>query len=398
MKGVGKRRRLLESELDGGFMTKNLSIPTMVITGCLVVIAVALANTPPCPLTATSRSQTPTGAPRLVLVAGGGSGQDGALAIKAELKTPFGVAFDASGNFFIAEFAGQRVRQVDRKGIISTLAGTGEKGYAGDGGPARNSQFNSIHGLTMTLAGDLYIADTWNNRIRKIETKTGRITTVAGTGEKGFSGDGGPAAQARFGGIYSVALDAAGERLYLADLDNRRIRMMDLKSQIVTTVAGNGKRGVPQDGTAAVNAPLVDPRAVAVDTRGNLYILERSGHALRVVDPQGSIRTVAGTGKAGASGDGSDARQATLNGPKHLCIDKNGDVIIADTGNHLIRRYAVSTGKIHRVAGMGKKGRGTLEAPPKRVALDEPHGVSIDPSGILYISDSNNNRVLRLEP
>jgi cytochrome oxidase Cu insertion factor (SCO1/SenC/PrrC family)/DNA-binding beta-propeller fold protein YncE len=336
--------------------------------------------------------------PRLVLVAGGGRGADGSPAVKAELRTPFGVDFDRGGNVFLVEFTGHRVRKIDRQGILTTIAGTGVKGYAGDGGPASTAQFNSMHGLAVAPDGDLYLADTWNNRVRKIDARTGRITTIAGTGEKGFSGDGGPATQARFGGVYCLALDAGGEQLYVADLDNRRVRKIDLKSQIVATVAGNGKRGIPRDSATATEAPLVDPRAVAVDKRGNLYILERSGHALRVVDPQGKIRTVVGTGKAGANGDSGDARQATLNGPKHLCIDQNGDVIIADTANHLIRRYEVASGKIVRVAGTGKRGWGSLDAAPERVDLDEPHGVAVDAAGILYIVDSNNHRILKLVP
>jgi len=340
---------------------------------------------------------SPAKAAPVQLVAGGGNSADGSPAAQAELKTPFGVVFDSKGNLLIAEFTGQRVRKVDGNGILTTIAGTGVKGYGGDDGPALKAQFNSIHGLAIAPDGDLYIADTWNNRVRKIEARTGRITTIAGTGAKGYGGDGGPATQALFGGIYSVALDAAGDRLYLADLDNRRVRMVDLKSHVATTVAGNGRKGVPQDGTSAVEAPLVDPRAVAVDTKGNLYILERSGHALRVVDKAGKIRTVAGTGKPGATGDGGDARLATLNGPKHLCIDREDNVVIADTGNHLIRRYISQSGKIVRVAGTGKRGRGSPGEEPESTALDEPHGVAVDPAGVLYIVDSMNNRVLKVE-
>src|SRR5262249_20329855 len=163
---------------------------------------------------------------------------------------------------------------------------------------------------------------------------TGRVDHFAGTGEKGFAGDGGPAEKAHFGGIYCIALDPRGERMYLADLDNRRVRMIDLKTNAVTTGAGNGEKDVPNEGTEAVRAPLVDPRAVAVDAKGNVYVLERAGNALRVVDAQGKIRTVAGTGEKGANGDGEEARFATLNGPKHLCIDRDGNVVIADTENH----------------------------------------------------------------
>jgi DNA-binding beta-propeller fold protein YncE len=254
-----------------------------------------------------------------------------------------------------------------------------------------------MHSLAVAPDGAIYLADTWNNRVRKIDAKTSTIHTIAGTGEKGFSGDGGPATMARFGGIYCVALDSPGRRLYLADLDNRRVRMIDLQTHRVTTVAGNGQKGVPPDGAEAVQAPLVDPRAVAVDAKSNLYILERGGHALRVVDAQGHIRTVVGTGKLGATGDGGDARKATLNGPKHLCIDPDGNVIIADTENHLIRKYLPAEGKIARVAGTGTKGAAGVGGPPERVELNQPHGVHVDAAGVLYIADSSNHRILKIE-
>ena len=177
---------------------------------------------------------------------------------------------------------GQRVRKIDNKGILTTIAGNGEKGDGGDGGPAHKATFNGMHSLAVAPNDDIYLADTGNNRVRRIDAKTGVIETVIGTGEKGFSGDGGPAKKAKFGGIYCVAFNAKGDKLYLADLDNRRIRVVDLVTDKVETVAGNGTKGVPKDGADAKAAPLVDPRAVAVDSKGNVYILERSGHALRV--------------------------------------------------------------------------------------------------------------------
>jgi DNA-binding beta-propeller fold protein YncE len=340
-----------------------------------------------------------TWADQVVLVAGGGTGGSGSPAVQAKLQTPFGIDFDRAGRLFFVELNGQRVRRIGlRGGILTTIAGTGQKGSGGDGGPALKATFNGMHSLAVAPDGDIYLADTWNNRVRKIDIKTGFITTIAGTGEKGFGGDGGPATQARFGGIYCVALDPRGQRMYLADLDNHRIRMVDLQTHLVTTVAGNGQKGVPRDGAEAVKAPLVDPRAVAVDAKGNVYILERSGHALRVVDEQGRIRTVVGTGKAGATGDGGDARKATLNGPKHLCIDKDGNVIIADTENHLIRKYLPAEGKLVWVAGTGTKGTAGVGGPPERVELNQPHGVHMNPSGVLYIADSSNHRILKIEP
>ncbi len=336
-------------------------------------------------------------ADQITLVAGG-DGAEGEPATRARLQAPFGVDFDRSGNLLIVELTGQRVLKVDPRGILTRLAGTGKKGHEGDGGPALKAEFNGMHSLAVASGGDLYLADTWNNRVRKIDGKTGTISAFAGTGTKGFGGDGGPAAKAQFGGIYCVALDPKGEKLYLADLDNRRIRRVDLKTGLVSTVAGNGQKGVPVDGAEAVKAPLVDPRAVAVDRKGNVYILERSGHALRVVDEQGKIRTVAGTGKAGSGGDGGDARKAQLNGPKHLCIDRDDSVILADTENHRIRRYVPSAGTIVPVAGSGKKGTAGVGGTPDKVELNQPHGVYVYPSGVLYIADSSNNRVLKIEP
>jgi DNA-binding beta-propeller fold protein YncE len=353
---------------------------------CLFVLASFLLN-----------ANATRGADKIVLIAGGGSQREGVSATQAHLQEPFGVDFDRAGNLYLVEMTGHRVCRVDAKGILITFAGTGRKGSRGDGGPAREAEFNSMHSLAVAPNGDVFVADTWNNRIRRIDAKTGHITAFAGTGEKGFHGDKEPALQAQFGGVYCVALDPRGERLFVADLDNRRIRAIDLRTGVVTTVAGNGEKGVPQDGAEAIKAPLVDPRAVAVDAQSNVYILERAGHALRVVDAQGKIRTVAGTGKKGASGDGGPARQATLNGPKHLCIDRDGGVILADTENHVIRKYRPADGTIVRVAGTGTMGSAGLGGSPEKCELDRPHGVQVDATGHLYIADSGNHRVLKIE-
>jgi DNA-binding beta-propeller fold protein YncE len=343
-------------------------------------------------------AEDPSRSGRVVLVAGGGNGQDGGPADRAKLESPFGVAFDAKGTMYFVEMTGHRVRKVGPDGTIATMAGTGRKGDAGDSGPATEAEFNGMHSLAVTKDGDVYIADTWNNRVRKIDGRTGRIATTAGTGHKGFSGDGGPATKADFGGVYCLALDEPGQMLYVADLDNRRIRVVDLKSGIVSTVAGNGRKGVPDDGADARSAPLVDPRAVAIDGHGLLYILERSGNALRVVDRAGKIRTVAGTGRQGDSGDGGDARQATLNGPKHLCVDAKGNVLIADTENHRIRIYNPGNGTIQNVAGTGRKGTAGLGQMPGEAELAQPHGVTIGPDGAIYIADSSNHRIVKIVP
>ncbi len=339
----------------------------------------------------------PARADKLVLVAGGGTKPGDCPAIEARLDHPFGIDFDKQGNSYLVEMTGNRVLKIDPKGMLTVIGGTGKKGDAGDGGPALKAEFNGMHSLCVLPDGNLCLADTFNSRLRKLDLSNGNVAALAGTGKKAFSGDGGPALKAEFTGTYSVALDARGEHLFVADLENRRVRKIHLASGTVTTVAGNGEKGVPKDGAEAAKAPLVDPRAVAVDKDGNLWILERGGHCLRVVDSAGRIKTVAGTGKAGLSGDGGDALKAQLNGPKHLCIDLDGNVIIADSANHVVRKYLPKEGKIVRVAGTGKKGAGAPGGDPLTTDLNEPHGVTVHPSGALYIVDSNNNRVLRLE-
>jgi len=239
------------------------------------------------------------------------------IVLDRDLREPFGVAFDAAGRTtYIVEMSGHRVSVLDARGAVRVLAGTGTLGLAGDDGPAIEAQFNGPHHLLMGPDGHLYVADTFNNVVRRIDLKSGIVTRVAGTGQRGYAGDGGPAIDAQFSGIFAIAF--RGRVLYACDLGNRRVRAIDLRTGIVTTVAGNGEKGVPADGEPALSQPLVDPRAIAIDDAGNLYILERNGHALRVVDRTGRIRTVAGTGQAGSSGDGGPARAALMNGPKHL--------------------------------------------------------------------------------
>jgi DNA-binding beta-propeller fold protein YncE len=335
--------------------------------------------------------------PALLAVATAASGPGRAVLVTGQgLSEPFGVAFDAGGNTYIVEMAGNRVTVLDPAGKQSVLAGTGEKGFGGDGGPAAAARFNGPHHLLLGPDGALYVADTWNYAVRRIDLDTRVITTVAGTGVKGFAGDDGPARAAQFGGVFSIAFHRG--QLYICDLDNRRIRTVDPRSGVVSTVAGNGEKGVPQDGSDARAQPLVDPRAIAFDGKGNLYIAERGGHALRVVDPAGKIRTVAGTGEAGFGGDGGPARAARLNGPKHIWVTPEDDVLITDTENHVIRRYAPRDGTIHLVAGTGVKGAGGLGGPPERCELNRPHGAQARPgTGALYISDSDNHRVIRIE-
>ncbi len=330
-------------------------------------------------------------AERIVLVAGGTKDAVGIPALEAKLKEPFGTEFDSAGNMYIIEMAsGNRLLRVDGKGVLTHVAGKSQAGDAGDGGPALEAQFNGPHNLAVLPNGNVLIGDTWNGRVRKVDVKSGRVTGI-----EGFNV---PADKARGSGPYCITLDFTGSQLYIADL--RRVHVIDLKTGKSKVVAGNGQKGVPADGAVATEAPLVDPRAVAADRLGNVYILERGGNALRVVDKEGKIKTVVNaSGKKGGTGDGGPALEATMNGPKHLCIDKDNSVIIADAESHLVRRYNPKDGKITRIAGTGVKGAAGIGGDPTKAQLARPHGVTVHPkTGELYITDSYNDRVLKIVP
>jgi DNA-binding beta-propeller fold protein YncE len=330
-----------------------------------------------------------TAAERVVLVGGGGNGGEGSLASEAKLLSPFGVERDGRGRLLIVEFS-SRVQAIDREGKLITIAGDGTKGDAGEGGAAARAKVNSPHAIAVGADGTIYVADTLNHKIKRIDPTSEVITTFAGT-TKGFSGDGGPAARAQFSGIYCISFNPTKDRMVVTDLDNRRVRVIEMKSGIVSALAGNGEKGVPADGTEAANAPLVDPRAATMDSKGNVYVLERGGNALRVVDAaSGRIRTLI-AGPRDAKGP------KVLSGPKHLCVDRDDNVIIADTDNHRIVKWLAVEGKMVVLAGTGVKGTAGVGGPPEQLQLNQPHGVYVDRDGVLYISDSMNNRVLRIE-
>ena len=299
---------------------------------------------------------------------------------------PFGLAFDGKGNPFVAEYKGGRILLLGSDGKVRIFSGNGEDGFAGDGLEAAEAIYNGIHNLARASNGDLYVSDTRNNLIRMIHGKTNLVHTIAGMpGKKGFYGDGGLASRAKLADPISISLSPDEKTLLIADIQNRRIRAVDLTTGLIRTLAGNGNRGIPKDGENALEQPLADPRACVMDLEGNLYVLERGGNALRVIRPDGEIFTVAGTGKKGDR-DGY-ARKATFSGPKHLCMDSEGKVIIADDNNHLIRLYDPNTKQVSTILG-GK-------AQP-RTKLNRPHGVAMAPDGALWICDSWNDRVLIL--
>lgn len=299
-----------------------------------------------------------------------------------KLASPFGVEHDKLGRLVIVEYA-SALRVLDKDGKLITLAGDGTKGDSGDNGPADKARLNAPHAIAIDRDGAIYIADTLNHKVRRIDAASAVITTFAGT-TKGYSGDDGPAAKAQFSGIYCISLNPDKSKMLVTDLDNKRIRMIDMKSQVVTLVAGNGAKGIPTDGALAIQAPLVDPRAAAMDSRGNVYILERGGHALRIVTPDGRIKTLLPPG--------------TIKGPKHLVIDPNDNPIITDTDNHRIIKWIAADAKFVVLAGTGTKGNAGIGGPPDKLQLNQPHGVYLDKQGALYISDSMNHRVLKIDP
>lgn len=325
----------------------------------------------------------------IVLVAGGNADRTGIAATQAVLKEPFGTEFDAAGNTWIVEMvSGNRLLKIDPAGVLQHVAGQLVPGFAGDGSPGLQAQFNGPHNLAVRPTGEILIGDTWNGRVRRFDPATGTVSTLPGWQA--------PPGKERGNGPYCISLSPDGDKLHIADL--RQVHELDLASGQSRVVAGNGQKGIPEDGAVATEAPLVDPRAAAMDRDGNLYLLERNGNALRVVTPDGRIRTVVNaSGKKGADGDGGPALQATLNGPKHLCIDRDGSVLIADAENHLIRRYLPASGRIERVAGTGTKGAVGIGGDPLQCELARPHGVTVHPvSGELFVTDSYNNRVLKI--
>jgi uncharacterized protein (TIGR03437 family) len=318
----------------------------------------------------------------IATAAGGGSAfGDNGPATSAQLIQPHGVAVDAAGNLYIADTDNNRIRKVSN-GVITTIAGSGTAGFAGDNGPATSANLFLPQGIAVDSAGNLYIADTSNNRIRKVTG--GSITTIAGTGTAGFSADNGPAIGAELNLPPGVAVDASGN-VYIADTNNDRIR--EVTTGVIATVAGNGTAGYSGDNGVPTSAQLSQPQGIAVDSSGNVYIADTLNNRVRIISA-GLISTLAGTGTAGFSGDNGMAASAQLNQPRGVAVDTSGNVYIADTGNNRIRE--ISGGVITTIAGGGtSSGNGTATS----AKLNLPQGVAVDTSGNIYIADTGNNRV-----
>lgn len=317
------------------------------------------------------------------------------------LALPAAIAFDADGNLYLAETNHHLIRKVDPAGYISTVAGTGEQGYSGDGAPATSAQMDSPTGLAVDPANNLYIADTHNQRIRKVSAASGIITTVAGTGISGFSGDGSAGILARLSNPGALALDQAGN-LYIADTGNHRIRELS-GNGVLTTIAGNGLQAFAGDNGPATSASIDSPSGLAIDAGGRLFIADTHNQRVRVIDPATHIiRTLTGTGAAGLSGDGAGAAAARLAMPRGPTADPAGNLYIADSQNHRIRRIDASTGVITTVAGNGVEQFAGDANPAVSASLATPRAAAFSPAAALSpdakltIADSGNGRVRQL--
>jgi len=315
---------------------------------------------------------------------------DGGPADEARINAPFGIALGPDGALYICDTFNHAIRRLHR-GRISTVAGTGKKGYRGDGGPATEAQLNEPYEVRFDRAGHMFFVEMRNHLVRRVDAKTGRISTVAGTGEAGFSGDGGPAVKARLKSPHSIQFGPEG-RLYICDIGNHRLRRVDLATGVITTFAGTGERKPTPDGAPIGSTPLNGPRAI--DFAGHqMWLALREGNAVYRLDlKKGTIHHEAGTGKKGFTGNGGPAKAATLSGPKGIAIGPRGNVFLADTESHTVRMIDRRTGRLELIAGDGKKGDGP-EGDPLKCRMDRLHGIFVDRNGDIFIGDTNTHRV-----
>lgn len=340
------------------------------------------------------------GATTETLAGTGASGAtgDGGPARSAQVGNPYGLTLGPDGGLYVCEIDTDRVRRIDlQEGTISTVAGTGETGYSGDGGPATAARLSDPYEVRFDADGNMYFVEMLNAVVRRVDARTGIISTVAGTGEHGFSGDGGPATAAMLRRPHSIALDGRGS-LLVADIGNHRVRRIDLATGIISTFAGTGEREPTPDGAPLRGTALNGPRALAFGPGGDLFIALREGNAVYRADlGRATLYHVAGTGEKGYTGDGGPPRLATLAGPKGIEVGPDGAVYLADTENHVIRRIDGDLASISTVAGDGSAHDGP-DGDPLACGLDRPHGVYVDGAGNVYVGDSENHRVRVVRP
>jgi len=317
---------------------------------------------------------------------------DGGPAREAQLNNPFGLVRGPDGALYLCDTGNHVIRRIDRDGIIHTVAGTGKAGYAGDGGLAKEALLHEPYEVRFDRDGHMYVVEMRNHIVRRVDAATGRISTVAGTGKAGFDGDEGPAVRATLRQPHSIQFGPEGD-LYICDIGNHRIRRVRMDTGAIQTFAGTGDRGPTPDGAPLAGTPLHGPRAIDFDPDGRLWLALREGNAVYVLETSRPVwRHVAGTGAKGFTGHGGPARRATLNGPKGISLGPDGWIHLADTESHSIRSIEPGPGTLHHLAGTGQRGDGP-EGPGRGCALARPHGVFADRDGRVYIGDSEAHRV-----
>ena len=324
-----------------------------------------------------------------------GYGGDGGKATNAKLKLPSNLAFDKKGNLYITDRNNHRVRKVDTRGIITTVAGNGTAGFSGDGGKATEAQLNLPSGVAVDDDGNIYISDRSNDRVRKVNSQ-GIISTFAGNGIDGFKGDTGPAGEAQLSKPFGLALDKKWN-LFIADRGNNRVRRVN-RQGIIHTVAGDGGFFFSGDNGPAYRASVAGPTGVVIDNNGVLYIADRNNNRIRAVDTQGMIRTVAGTGQQGYNGDSEVARDTNLYLPFGVALDSDGKLLVIDRSHYRIRRVDLRRGSIETVAGNGVKMFAGDGGPATGAKLSFPHGIAVDLQGNVILSDKGHYRIRRISP
>ncbi len=325
---------------------------------------------------------------------------DGAAAAEAALNNPFGVVRGPDGAVYFCDTGNHIIRRIGRDGVIETVAGCGESGYSGDGGPAREAHLNEPYEVRFAPGGALVFVEMQNHVVRQVDPVSGTITTLAGTGTEGFSGDGGPALEARLKQPHSIQFDRDGA-LYICDIGNHRIRRVDPKNGTIDTFCGNGRRDpTVDDSPASGETPLNGPRALDIDRKGDLWLALREGNAVYRIDMENRrLRHVAGTGRSGFTGNGGPAREAALSGPKGISVAPDGNIYFADTESHSIRfiDFSVSPPRMQLLAGDGERGDGT-DGRAEDCRFARPHGIFVERDGSVLVGDSENHRLRVIRP
>ena len=308
---------------------------------------------------------------------------------------PFGVEIGPDGALYVTEVRNHRVRRLDlMSGEVTTVAGCGRRGYSGNGGPAVDAELNEPYEVRFDREGNMYFVEMQNHIVRRVDRKTQTISIVAGNGQKGFAGDGGPATDAMLDQPHSIALDDT-DGLYMADIGNHRIRRIDLKTGTIESIAGAAERRLPHDGQVARDNPILGPRALYIDGN-NLWIALREGHSIWRMDiKRGTLHHVAGTGEAGYSGDGGPAKAATFNGPKGIAAGKDETLFVADTENNAIRRIDLQSGTISTLVA-DSMSHAVQSHNAIRFKLNRPHGICVGPGDAVFVGDTLNHEVHRI--